>query len=507
MNRLGRCDWPGPSVPVLAYKVRFEDDPVPNLIECNPLIDARGRVYITGRSKLARIDGSDGRIIYQRDLAYYPGEQLSLKDGRLFFAGGNFFYCFDANTGNTIWTVYSPRGPQYGQVVDDRGVVYNSSGYSVLARRTSDGSIIWEHSGQPDFVFGAPSLNESKDTVFVPPGDRIQARRTSDGSLNWANNIGRQAFGASPVENGKIYVGSADWNLYCFDVVTGQEIWRFYGERSDRNGVALASDGTIYFCTDSGGDDHIYAISPNGTELWRCYFPYGWSPHQAPTVAGDGTIYVTLTEAVQQLGKCLSISAAGQILWTVDFPQKTVASPTIAPDGTMYVACSDKYLYAFRDWQNAIPADYQLLKGSLTSGNLTDVEQSDDRYMVLSSKPAGPVIGRSDTIEANFQSTLLDPHLASMEIVLESGSPAPNITQTVKLRRKASSAYDTVSVTNVTFLDHSLHISIPNPERYVQEFTNKVYLKLIYNPSGLGCGNTFQVRLDQIQTKVKFRLP
>lgn len=506
VNRLGRCDWVGPSVPVLAYRTRFEDTDVGTSLRSNPLLDAQGRIFIAGQNTIACLEASTGVIIWQRATPSVV-EHLTLSNGRLFYGqtvGGNLFHCLDSATGQELWRVQTPPGPHRGQVVDSRSVLYYTCELQDLfARRAEDGSLVWSMHFY-DYCGNGPSLTEDQALAIAAPGTLLQAHDTKDGSQRWSSPINRDIAGSCASENGRIYVGSSDWYLYCFDANTGDLVWRFFGERINRNTVALAHDGTIYFGTSSGGDDRLYAILPDGRERWRYYFE-GHSPiDQPPTIGGDGTLYVSVRDAV---GKCLAFSPNGQFLWSYDFPNYVYASPTIAPDGTLYVVCGDKYLYAFRDWQNAAPTDYQVRKGRLVSGTLADLASSDDGYFVLGSRPAGPVVGRSDTIEAEFGTTLLSQYVRSLEITVESKANAPSIVQEIWMKRRGSSTFDLVDSHTLGMLDTTVRINLPNPQDYVHQFDGRVTVKVVCRRTGIALAGEYQVSLDQIKVAAKFRMP
>jgi outer membrane protein assembly factor BamB len=149
---------------------------------------------------------------------------------------------------------------------------------------------------------------------------------------------------------GRVYIGSWDRYLYCIDLASGEEIWRFYAERLINGVVALGHDETIYVgTTGSNSGSRLFAISPEGHEQWR-YAPSG-GIMQPPIVDGAGTVYLTSTEWTGQvyIGRIHALAPDGAQLWVRVMPHGTWASPMLAPDGTLYIVCGDKNLYAFRD--------------------------------------------------------------------------------------------------------------------------------------------------------------
>src|SRR6187549_3412873 len=69
--------------------------------------------------------------------------------------------------------------------------------------------------------------------------------------------------------------------------VPGTKIWSFPTSGAIRTSPALGQDGTIYVGSD---DQNLYAINPDGTKKWS--YPTGNSVMSSPTIGRDGTIYL-----------------------------------------------------------------------------------------------------------------------------------------------------------------------------------------------------------------------
>ena len=79
-------------------------------------------------------------------------------------------------------------------------------------------------------------------------------------------------------QDGTIYIGSTDFNLYALNP-DGSLKWQFATGDAVESSPAIASDGTIYV----GSKDHnVYAVNPDDPEMGFCYrwgdsfFPYCW---------------------------------------------------------------------------------------------------------------------------------------------------------------------------------------------------------------------------------------
>lgn len=64
----------------------------------------------------------------------------------------------------------------------------------------------------------------------------------------------------------RIYVGSADHHVYCFDPIAGEEVWRFKTGEIIDSAACLGPHGGLYV---PSGDGSIYALDLEGKERWR----------------------------------------------------------------------------------------------------------------------------------------------------------------------------------------------------------------------------------------------
>ncbi len=137
--------------------------------------------------------------------------------------------------------------------------------------------------------------------------------------------------------DGTIYIGSDDHNLYAF-TPDGQVQWTFLSNYTVRSSPAIGADGTVYFC----GIDTLYAVWPDGTERWTVGIEgLHWvsSVHRdcAPSIAADGTIYVTSADDATYEGWLHAINPDGTRKWDFETDAFHLPPPAMAPDGTLYL--------------------------------------------------------------------------------------------------------------------------------------------------------------------------
>ncbi|MFM1652239.1 PQQ-binding-like beta-propeller repeat protein [Brevibacillus sp. B_LB10_24] len=140
-------------------------------------------------------------------------------------------------------------------------------------------------------------------------------------------------------QDGTIYVGSFDHNLYAVDK-KGKEKWRFETEDSIISSPAIGADGTIYV---GSWDNRLYAVNPeNGKKKW--HFETGDKISSSPAIGADGTIYVGSWD-----NRLYAINPEnGKKKWHFETGNVVSSSPAIGADGTIYVGSNDKKLYAIK---------------------------------------------------------------------------------------------------------------------------------------------------------------
>jgi outer membrane protein assembly factor BamB len=177
-------------------------------------------------------------------------------DGEVFFGGvGPALYCVDIGTETEVWN-FSTSGTVSTTPAIDGGLVYFATGSRVYAVKVT-GDEVWNRS--------------LKGTISSPA-----------------------------VAYGRVYIGSDDKKMYCFDASDGDEIWNISVGANVKSSPVVA-DETVYFGTNIGGDI-VYAL--NATD--------------------------------------------GSLRWTYDTGNCIMAQPAVS-NGTLFIGSDSGYLYAFRD--------------------------------------------------------------------------------------------------------------------------------------------------------------
>lgn len=127
----------------------------------------------------------------------------------------------------------------------------------------------------------------------------------------------------------------------------GEQQWIFTAPRGAvATTAAVAGDGTIYIGSGSQfwtqNDSTLYAVRPDGSLKWARNL--GAGIFAAPTLADDGTLYVTTLN-----GTVHSLADQGthaDTNWSLSTSGLVMNSPTLGPDGTVYYGGLDFKLAA-----------------------------------------------------------------------------------------------------------------------------------------------------------------
>ncbi|UCE16735.1 MAG: PQQ-binding-like beta-propeller repeat protein, partial [Candidatus Bathyarchaeota archaeon] len=82
----------------------------------------------------------------------------------------------------------------------------------------------------------------------------------------WNYTTGDRVVSSPAVADGKVFVGSDDWKVYCLDASTGAHIWN-YTTGSDVDSSPAVADGKVYV---GSWDNKVYCLNASsGTHIWN----------------------------------------------------------------------------------------------------------------------------------------------------------------------------------------------------------------------------------------------
>ncbi|MGQ9697295.1 MAG: outer membrane protein assembly factor BamB family protein [Armatimonadota bacterium] len=233
--------------------------------------------------------------------------------------------------------------------VAEDGAMYIGTTDRSLVAVSPLGEVQWslaDTGGGSGWVRSSPAIGPD-GTVYVAERAGALAAVSPDGRVRWRVwlSAAAEAGGySSPAvaEDGTVYAVGTD-TLFALSP-DGKELWRRELGGFTASSPAVGPDGTVYVGCDDGA---VYAIGPDGAVRWRFWTAGG--VRSSPVVGDDGTVYFGSSD-----GNGYAVSADGKERWRIATGAEVVAAAALGPDGRVYLASSDGFLYA-------VSADGQLL--------------------------------------------------------------------------------------------------------------------------------------------------
>lgn len=303
--------YAGPGVPALhGVKWSFHTS---GEVTSSPAI-AGGVVYFgSNDGKLYAVDAGTGAQRWKFATKSRVTSSPAVSGGLVFFGSfdGNF-YAVDAATGKLRWKFADPGERRY------------------TATHLHGSLPVGEAMPDPfDVYLSSPAVQNG--VVYFGSGDgNVYALDAASGSVRWRFQTGDVVHASPAIADGRLYIGSWDSYFYALDAATGRQLWRFRtGEDPDiHNQVGIQSsatvaEGVVYFgCRDS----HLYALdAATGARRWAYDNKGSWvivSP-----VVRKGKVYFATSDSA----RLLELNAAdGTEVRSQQFLWPFFASPAIA---------------------------------------------------------------------------------------------------------------------------------------------------------------------------------
>jgi len=138
-----------------------------------------------------------------------------------------------------------------------------NTGYSTSTAPNTNNTL-WNYTTDGN-VFSSPAVADGK--VYVGSYDyRVYCLNATTGVQIWNYTTGNNVQSSPIVADGKVYVGSDDHRVYCLNATTGAHIWDYPANGNVRSSPAVA-DGKVYV---GSGDDRVYCLNAStGVHIWN----------------------------------------------------------------------------------------------------------------------------------------------------------------------------------------------------------------------------------------------
>ena len=223
-----------------------------------------GAVYVTSQEPtsgaLYKIDAINGDFIWKLDIPYILSADRGIDlhvsptvaEGIIFVATNkDEYHGVNATTGEDVWTFVTARGTEdaggylVGSMAYHDGKLFIIDMFFITALDAKTGEVIWK-SWQGTELYASPTYADGK--VYVATDRRIiYVLNASDGKRLSFFEPASNCWSSPAVYEGRMYIGSNDWNVYCFGnyPVTQGQISTTLNSNQIKEGESVTGSGQI----------------------------------------------------------------------------------------------------------------------------------------------------------------------------------------------------------------------------------------------------------------------
>lgn len=231
------------------------------------------------------------------------------------------------------------------------------------------------------YISSSPAISHGR--VYIGSWDwNMYCFSMDTGILLWNYSTDGQITSSPAVANGKVYFGSQDSKFYCLNAIDGSFLWDFDSNFMIESSPAIV-EHKVFF---GSSDGSLYCLNADdGSLLWN--YQTGSVVLSSPAVA-NGNVYFGVTN-----GEFLCIDGLdGNLLWTYPMTDGVYSSPVVL-DGKVYFGSNDKNVYCLDAITGNLIWNYSALSEVHSSpaiaGNSLFVGTSDGRLLCLNRDNGG----------------------------------------------------------------------------------------------------------------------
>jgi outer membrane protein assembly factor BamB len=158
----------------------------------------------------------------------------AVMENRVFVGGMGAVYCFDADTGETLWKYEVESTDFYSHpiVVNNRVIMGSGGAWELEAYENArkitcldagTGEVLWDHELE-DLARHSPAHYEGR--IYVNAGRYVCCMDLETGGLFWKTDLGEVSFSGLSLDGRRIFLGISD-GIACLDMERGDLLWNF----------------------------------------------------------------------------------------------------------------------------------------------------------------------------------------------------------------------------------------------------------------------------------------
>ncbi|MDX9849105.1 MAG: serine/threonine-protein kinase [Anaerolineaceae bacterium] len=177
----------------------------------------------------------------------------------------------------------------------------------------------------------------------------------SNGSFLWKFPTDGGIVGKPTIIENNVYIGSEDKKMYCISTRTGKESWSFTSDGPIRSSVKIA-EGHAFFGSDDG---YLYAVNLISNRLtWR--IDSGAAIRTTPFITKDNVYFGN------EYGDFFCLDFSGHVKWRFK-TKKAITSSPVVEGGMVFFASLDSTFYALDSKSGWVVWRFRMGKGSISS--------------------------------------------------------------------------------------------------------------------------------------------
>ncbi|MCX6057785.1 MAG: serine/threonine-protein kinase [Chloroflexi bacterium] len=210
-----------------------------------------------------------------------------------------------------------------------------------------------------DEIRGTPTLNQG--SVFIGCYDNnLYALNAADGQFQWKYPTEGGIVSRPSVYDNNVFFGSEDKRLHVVNARNGKVVWTYYTGGKIYSSPRIA-DGHIFVGSE---DQDLHAVNVmTGRAIWK--FSTDGPIHSTPLVANEMVYFGT------ESGSFYALDFRGELKWRFQAKRPVTSSP-ISKGQSIYVASLDGTLYSLDAKNGWAIWKFRLGKGSVSSPAIAD---------------------------------------------------------------------------------------------------------------------------------------
>lgn len=234
--------------------------------------NADNKIYIGSKDgHLYAINEADGKVLWKYKTTGIVRSTPAVKDG-IVYVGSTEGILYAIKDGKEVWQFkiagnalknedfgFDRRAIISSPVIADNKILVGGRDGFLYAVNKQDGKELWRVDHQVSWVISSVAV---KDTVVVTgtsDGRFVQAVSLNTGKEIWRYKTKNIVWSSPLIVNNRVYIGSHESQLFCFDLYTGKKLNSFQTGGTIFS-APVVRDSLLYFGCDDG---FLYALKPS----------------------------------------------------------------------------------------------------------------------------------------------------------------------------------------------------------------------------------------------------